>query len=410
LEIFVARQPIFDRKENVYAYELLFRKGTQNYFEGMDGDRATSDVIANSFLTIGMETLTGGRLAFINFTTTLLKNKTALMLPKNIVAIEILENVEPDQEMISACRELKESGYLLVLDDFVFEEKFLPLIELADIIKIDFLLTKGEERVNIVKRLGTRKIKFLAEKVETREDFNQAIQAGYSLFQGYYFCKPFIVAGRNIPPFKLNTLHLLQEINNPEVDFETIEGIIKGDVSLSYNLLKFINSSFFGLKIEINSIKHASVLLGLAEMRKWASIVALQTLGQDKPDELIVNSLVRATFGEALALKTPLRQEAANVFLMGMFSLMDAFLDCPLTDVLEELPLTSEIKQALLGKTSQFNPIYNLVKAYEKADWETFSSFAQRAGLDESGISLLYFQALSKANQLSYKSRTDKMA
>lgn len=401
MEIFVARQPIFDRKEKVFAYELLFRQGMQNHYEGMDGDQATTDVIANSFLTIGMETLTRSKPAFINFTTNLIKGQTAYLLPSDLVVIEILENVEPDQAIILACKNLKEAGYLLALDDFVFEERFKPLIELADIIKIDFTITRGKERVDIVKHLSSHNIRFLAEKVETREEFDQALQAGYSLFQGYFFSKPIIVAGNSMPPFKLNCLRLLQEINNFGSDFRKLEGIIKGDVSLSYNLLKFINSAAFGLKIKINSIRQALVLLGLSEVRKWASLVALQTLGQNKPSELIVNSLVRAAFGEALALKTKLKGEASNIFLMGLFSLMDAFLDRPLAEVLEELPLSQEIKLALLGEDNRFSSILNLVLAYEKGDWAILIECVQRLDVDESEISNLYVQSLTMANQLA---------
>jgi EAL and modified HD-GYP domain-containing signal transduction protein len=401
MEIFVARQPIFDRKEKVFAYELLFRQGVQNYYESMNGDQATIDVIANSFLTIGMETLTRGKRAFINFTTNLIKDQTAYLLPTDLVVIEILENIEPDQDVILACQKLKKAGYLLALDDFVFKEKFKPLIDLVDIIKIDFIITRGNERANIVKTLSSHNIMFLAEKVETREEFDQALQAGYSLFQGYFFSKPFVVIGKNIPSFKLNSLRLLQEIHNVDSNFDKMEVIIKGDVSLSYNLLKFINSAFFGLKMKIISIKQALVLLGLSEVRKWASLVALQTVGKDKPSELIISALVRAAFGEALARKTKLRQEASNIFFMGMFSLMDAFLDRPLAEVLEELPLTQEIKQALLGENNRFSPIYNLVLAYEKAEWIHIMECVQQLDLDESEISGLYLQALTMANQLA---------
>jgi len=401
MEIFVARQPIFDRKERVFAYELLYRQGTQNYYNGMDGDQATLDVITNSFLTIGMKTLTGGRRAFINFTTNLLKNQTAYLLPSNLVVIEILENIEPNSDIILACQKLKKAGYLMALDDFVFEEKFRPLIDLADIIKIDFSITKGNNRTDIVKHLSSPKLKFLAEKVETREDFNQALHAGYSFFQGYFFSKPIVVVGKNISPAKVNGLRLMKAINNPEADFGEIENIIKEDVSLSYNLLKVINSAAFGLKMKINSVKQAIALLGLSNIRKWSSIVTLQTMGEDKSNELTVNSLVRAAFGEALAHRTELKEEASNVFLMGMFSLMDAFLDRPLAEVLDELPLTGDIKRALLGVNNRFSPIYNLILAYEKADWSILMRCIQRVGLDESEITTLYFQALSTANQLA---------
>ena len=401
METYVARQPIFDLKEKVFAYELLFRQGTQNYYEGMDGDQATTDVIVNSFLNIGIETLTRGKRAFINFTTNLIKEQTAYLLPSDLVVVEILENIEPDQDIVLACQKLKEAGYLLALDDFVFKEKFKPLIDLADIIKIDFTTTCEFERIDIVKRLSSHNIMFLAEKVETREEFDQALKAGYSLFQGYFFSKPLVVAGRNIPPFKLNCLRLLQEINNVDSNFKKMEDIIKGDVSLSYNLLKFINSAVFGLKMKINSIKQALVLMGLSEVRKWASLVTLQSVGKDKPNELIINSLVRAAFGEALAYKTKLKQEASNIFFMGMFSLMDAFLDRPLAEVLEELPLTQEIKQSLLGEDNRFSPIFNLVLAYEKADWAHVTDCVQQLDLDESEISVLYLKALTMANKLA---------
>ena len=403
VETFVARQPIFDRKEKIFAYELLFREGNQNYYNSVDRDmdKATEDVISNSFLSIGMDTLTGGKRGFINFTANLLKNQIAYSLPKEHLVIEILENVEPDQDIILACKQLKEAGYTLVLDDFVFEPKFWPLIDLADIIKVDFLSTDARERRLIVQRIGSCKIKFLAEKVETRADFDQAVQMGYSLFQGYYFCKPVVVSGKSIPPFKLNCLRLLEELNNAVTDFEKINTIIKGDVSLTYNLLKFINSSVFGLRTKINSIKQALVLLGLSEVSKWASIIALQNLGEDKPDELIVNSVVRATFGEALARKTAFKEQASNIFLMGMFSLIDAFLDRPLADVMAELPLTNEIKRALLGEDNQIRVFLDLILAYEKADWVNFSVYARKVLIDESEVPNLYLQALTSANQFS---------
>ncbi|HZK53413.1 MAG TPA: HDOD domain-containing protein [Desulfosporosinus sp.] len=401
METFVARQPIIGRNEKIFAYELLFRQGNETSYSSVDGDKATGDVISNSFLTIGIDTLTGGKRAFINFTASLLKNRIAYSLPKEYVGIEILENVEPDQEIILACKQLKEAGYLLVLDDFVFESKFQPLIELVDVIKVDFLNTDVQERRNIIRRVGSGKIKFLAEKVETRDEFEQALHMGYSYFQGYYFHKPVVISGKAIPMFKLNYLRLMGEINNPNVDFDKITSFIKGDVSLSYNLLKFINSSVFCFKTKINSIKQALVLLGLSEVRKWASMMVLQNLGEDKPNALIVNSVVRATFGEALALKTTLKHQASNIFLMGMFSLIDAFLDRPLVDVLAELPLTNEIKKALLGEDNTIRGFLDIIIAYEKGDWVDFSIHANKMNINESEVPNLYLKALASANQFT---------
>ncbi|MDR3543465.1 MAG: HDOD domain-containing protein [Desulfosporosinus sp.] len=401
METFVARQPIFDRREKIFAYELLFRQDKQNSYNSVNGDRATEDVILNCFLSIGMNMLTGGKRGFINFTENSLKSQIAYSLPKEHLVIEVLETVEPDQDIIFACKQLKEAGYLIVLDDFVFEPRFWPLIDLADIIKVDFLSTDVHERRNIIKRIGSRKIKFLAEKVETRADFEQACQMGYSYFQGYYFCKPVVISGKRIPLLKHNLLRLMGKINTPEVDFEIIDTLIKGDVSLSYNLLKFINSSVFGFKSKINSIKQALVLLGMSEVRKWASIIILQNIGDDKPNELIVNSIVRATFGEALASKTIFKEQASNIFLMGMFSLIDAFLDRPLSDVLAELPLTNEVKRALLGEDNQIRAILDLILAYEKGDWVNFSVYAERVNINETDVPDLYLQALISANRFT---------
>lgn len=401
METFVARQPIFDRQEKIFAYELLFRRGNRNFYDGLDGDEATADVITNSFLVIGMPSLTRGKRGFINFTANLLKNQIATILPKESLAVEILESVEPEPEIIQACRQLKEAGHLLVLDDFVFEPKFWPLIDLADMIKVDFLNTNVAERRLIVQRMGSRKIKFLAEKVETREDFAQAVRFGYSYFQGYYFCKPVVVSGKNIPAFKLNCLRLLKEINNPEVTFEQIDSLIKSDVSLSYSLLKFINSSVFGFKSKISNIKQAIVLLGVSEIRKWACLISLKNIAEDKPDELIVNTVVRAVFGEALAGKSALRGQASDIFLMGMLSMIDAFLDRPLSDVLAELPLTEEIKRALLGEDNNCRGFLDLILAYEKADWAGVGKYAKKIRVEETEVPSLYIQALTLANQFT---------
>lgn len=400
-ETFVARQPIFDRKEKIFAYELLFRQGQQNNYDFADGDAASESVIANTFISIGIDTLTGGKRGFINFTENLLMNNIAFSLPKDYLGIEILETVEPSEDIINACMQLKEAGYLIVLDDFVFEPKFWPLIKLADIIKVDFLGTNADERNNILQRINTDKIKFLAEKVETKEDYAQAFRIGYSYFQGYFFSKPALITGKNIAPFEINTLRLIAEINSPDFDFERINNLIKGDIALSYNLLRFINSSAFGIRTKINSIKQALVLLGQKEMRKWASIVILQKAENDKPNELLVNSVVRATFGEALANNSSHRLLAADVFLMGLFSMIDAFLDKPLAEVLAELPLATEIKRALLGEDTQMRAFLDIVLAYEKADWCKLSVYAKRLGIEESIIPSLYVKSITEANHFN---------
>lgn len=195
MEVFVARQPVFDRNLDVYGYELLFRNSHNNFYDGLDENIATSSVISTSLSVIGMENLTGNKRAFINFPYDMLINESATTLPKEFVVIEILENVLPDYYIINACKKLKQLGYILALDDFVLKPEYYPLIELADIIKVDFLLTNSKERESIIKKINYPNIKFLAEKVETRDEYAQAFQLGYSYFQGYFLSKPVIIKG-----------------------------------------------------------------------------------------------------------------------------------------------------------------------------------------------------------------------
>lgn len=400
MNVFVARQPIFDEQQKVYAYELLFRSGWDNFYDQSDGDYASSSVLSHSFLLIGLDSLTRGKRAFINFTRNLLLNEVATIFPKELMAIEILENIEPDDEIIAACKKLKQFGYLLVLDDFVFKVNYKPLVELADIIKVDFLNTKFEERLTIIQRVGSSKIKFLAEKLESRETFEQALELGFSYFQGYFFCKPDVISSHDVPAYKLNYLRLLSEINRPEVNYDKLEKIFKRDLTLSYKLLNYINSAHFGFWNKIRSIKHALALLGLVESKKWLSLIALSCIGKDKPDELVVSSIVRAYFCELIAPKIGLKDRASELFLMGLFSMLDSFLDQPMAEVLDRLPISIEIKNALLGKKSHFRDVLDLILSYEKGHWKQFSEYAAKLKVEEPDIPEFFLKAIEWAQQI----------
>lgn len=400
MEIFVARQPIFDRKQKVYAYELLFRSGfEQNFFDNSDGDASSKQVLTNSFLSIGMDTMTNGKKAFVNFTRKLLLDQVASIFPKDLMVVEILEDIEPDDEMVSACKKLKDLGYLLVLDDFVFAPGYENLINLVDIIKVDFIQTQGTERGTVIHDVGASRIEYLAEKVETQEDFEQAVDLGYSYFQGYYFSKPQIIAGHDVPAHKLNYLQILNEINQPEVDFDELEKVFKQDLSLSYKLLNYMNSVHFGFKNKIRSIKHALSLLGIDESKKWLSLFALQIIGKDKSEELLSMSLIRANSCEMIAPLIGCKNRASELFLMGLFSMIDALLDQPLEGILAKLPLADDIKKALLGEKNQMGDVFELVVNYEKGDWVNFSEYAARLSVKETELIDIFQMALEKATQ-----------
>jgi EAL and modified HD-GYP domain-containing signal transduction protein len=395
MEIFVARQPIFDSQQKIYGYELLFRSGLDNMFRNPDPNQATSKVIVDSFFLLDLSTLTGGKRAFINIPRDILLNEYVFLVPKDLIVAEILETVRPDAEVISACEKLKQAGYLLAMDDFVYDEMYRPLVELADFIKVDFLSTAIDERRSLIRKLTPLGKRFLAEKVETPEVLREASDLGYTYFQGYFFSKPTILSGRDIPAYKLHYLRILREIHRPELDFRELEGIIKQEVSVSFKLLRYINSAFFGLRNKITSILQAIVLLGEKEIKKWISLITLANMGQDKPDELVILAIIRAKFCESLAFYMGLRHRSEDLFLMGMLSLIDAILGQPLSDILKEIPVADDVKKGLLGEENRLHDIYQYVLAFEKGDWDLLSKQTAKLGIDEATSYRLYFDAIN---------------
>jgi len=394
LDSFIARQPIFDDQQRVYGYELLFRSGLDNVFRSSDPDQATSKVLTDSLSLFNFSTLTGGKRGFINITRDILLKDYVLLMPKDQIVVEVLETIQPDAEVIEACRRLKEAGYLLAMDDFVYSEAYQPLVDLADFIKVDFLQTDGDERQELLKKCRRKGSRFLAEKVENRDTFDEAKKIGYSFFQGYFFSKPTVLIQKDIPKFKLHYLNILQEVNRPEMDFGRLGEYVKQEVSLSYKLLRYINSAFFGLRNKITSLKQALVLLGEREIKNWISLVALAGMGEDKPEELAVHAIVRAKFCQSLGPHVGLRQKAEDLFLLGLLSLIDAFLDRPLAEILKEIPIDDEIKTALLGADSSLGNLYRFVLAYEKGEWENLAKHRLPLALDEVLLPRLYLAAV----------------
>jgi len=369
MDIFIARQPIFSRQKKLFGYELLHRGSMDNIFPGTDSDRATSNVVSNTFLNIGLDKLVSSKWALINFTEQHLLDKTALTLPASKIIVEILEHVPPTPEIVQACMELKEKGYVLALDDFVFAEKFEPLIDLADIIKIDFLDQTLPQIKQVKERLKDKKIKFLAEKVETYAQFDAAWKMGFSLFQGYFFNQPEVLKNKEIPASQVNLLSLLAEVNKKNVDLDKVEQLIIPDVSVSYKLLRYINSAYYYLLNEVTSIKHALIYLGVSGTRQFVSLVATSELSSDKPDELLRTSIIRARLCELLAGCGDQQYDTSEVFLLGLFSLLHAMLDMKMVDILERLPLSEHIKEALINHSGPFAIYLETTIAYENGDW-----------------------------------------
>jgi EAL and modified HD-GYP domain-containing signal transduction protein len=398
-DVFVARQPIFDSEQRVHGYELLFRSGRQNTYDGTDGDASTLDVISNSLLDIGFDTLTNGKRGFINFTRNLLLNGVARLLPPELTTLEILEDISPDQEVIDACRRLKETGYQFALDDCVLRMQDNPLLELADIVKVDFKGTDPAMRKEILADLRGRKIDVLAEKVETHEEFREAVDEGYTLFQGYFFSRPAVQSGKKLTGNKLAYLQLMEAVNRPELSYDDLERVIQQDISLTYRLLRFINSVWFSLRSEVTSIRHALVWLGPKEVRKWHALVSLRDAAADKPGELFLRSMTRAKMAEQVGILSTMRKQSSDLFLMGMLSMLDAMMDMPMPEILNKLPLNEQLKMALLGQDCPFHRVLDVVVSYERGDWERFVKCAAYLGMEQSAMPSIFRNSLEWSNQ-----------
>jgi EAL and modified HD-GYP domain-containing signal transduction protein len=399
VDLFIARQPIFDRDQRIYAYELLFRSGPDGAFHHPDPDQASARVIADSLLAMGLTAVAEGKRVFINLTRDLLLKDLIMLLPRDQVVVEVLETVEPDPLVVQACRRLKAAGYLIALDDFTRHPRMAPLVALADIIKVDVLATGLGERRALAKEYRPRGIRLLAEKVETPEGFREARELGYAYFQGYFFARPAVMQARGVPESRLTYLQLLQEALKPDPDFQALDRSIRGDVTLSYKLLRYINSPFFGLRRQVTSIRDALSLLGNREVRRWASLIALASMGADKPAALVQEAAIRGRFCELLAAPVGLGDTAESLFLAGLFSLMDALLDRPLPAILQELSLPGTATGILLGESGPGRSLFESALAYLRGDWANFARCAAGAGLAEDAVPPLHREALAWARE-----------
>jgi len=389
---FVARQPILDRTQNVFGYELLFRNGVEDYFNA-DPELAARSTLDSSLL-YGINVLCDKRRAFVNCTCEVLFKDLITLLPPNQTVAEILETVEPEDRVIEACKRLKAAGYLIALDDFAPNDPRVTLVEFADIIKIDIQATGPEERAGMMRRFGSTKCKLLAEKLETPHEFYQARDMGFVYFQGYFFCRPEIVTGREVPASRLHYIRLLEMVSRREIDMRELEKMLKQEASLCYRLLRYLNSPLFGFALEIKSIRHAIAVLGEREMRRWIRLVVTVGAAEQRCSELVLMGLARARFCELLSNRL---QSNTDLFLMGLLSIMDAILEVSMDVLLEQLPVERETKTTLLGQNSSLRPLYQLMLAQESGEWSQSSALAKQLKLHDEEIASAWWQALQWA-------------
>jgi c-di-GMP-related signal transduction protein len=396
-EIMVSRQPIFNKKKDVFAYELMFKSDLPGSIKNIKDRKAAGDdsslTAIDSLLVNGLKRLSTGKRVVIHFNHQTLLSEFPLMFPSDLLGIEIRENADSENKVTEVVKKMKKAGYLVLVTERVYNEGEINLVKMADIIGVDFH-SRGIQKRDAVLDGSPILPRFLARGIENSSDFELAAKAGYHYFQGDFFSKEDMITCRQIPSYKLNLMRILKEITKPSVQFDKIEKILQKDVSLTYKLLRFVNSAFFGLKTTVQSIRHALTLLGETEVRKFLSFIVLSSIGTDKPQELIRITIIRARFCESIALELGFKSDLSNFFLMGMFSMVNAFLDRPMDEILVDLPLASPVKTALLGKPNHFRDVLELVKDYEKGNWVHLQQMIQQLKIKEKKVAALYLDAV----------------
>lgn len=388
-DVYIGRQPIYGRSLDVYAYELLFRGGNVNFADFTEGDRATSQVILNAFTEIGLDRVVGERMAFLNLTRGFIIGEYPLPVPNHRVVLEVLEDVSPEPDVVAGLKRLKEAGYTIALDDYVPDVLTTPLLELADIVKVDCLDQGPDEIREMIQPLLPFGAKLLAEKIETQEQFDSCRDLGFEYFQGFFLSRPNVIQDRGVPANRLTVLLVLAELQDPAADMERVHELVTQDVALSYKLLRHINTTSFGLRREVESVQEALVYLGLDRVRSLACLFLLASM-DDKPHDLIVTSMLRGKMCQLMAEAATNGPPTDRAFTVGLFSTLDALLDSPMAVILEKLPLHEDLKEALLDGRGDLGGLLASSLAYERGDWEAVGCL----GLDRGQIKAAFLGAV----------------
>jgi c-di-GMP-related signal transduction protein len=374
---FVARQPIYDRSLDVQGYEMLFRAADEDRAEFTDDNAATASTLVTTIADIGLDALVGSKRCFVNVTREFVLNDFARLLPAERVALELNRNDVADLDVQAKLRDLRELGFVIVLDDFVVREDSAPLLELAHFVKLDSLSFTSVQLDLQVDSLSEHEVKLIGTRIENHEAFERCRTAGFDLFQGYFFCQPKTVAGKGIPAARISQIELVAALQNPDVELEDLDRVISRDLGVSYRLLRFVNSAYFSLPRRVDSVHEAIVLLGSRNVRSWATLLTLADI-DDQPSELVRTALVRAKMAEQVAQACG-TVDPESAFTVGLFSVLDAFMGMRMDDVLSELPLSDDLAEALLDRSGLLGELLTWVLTYEKGGFESLTGSSPAA-------------------------------
>jgi c-di-GMP-related signal transduction protein len=393
----VAREPILDLRQRAYGYALSFAPSWTAAEPAARRGRAIADTIAR----IGLDAIAGGRRAFIRVDRSLLLDGLPL-LPSPDIILEIEAGIEVDDDVLRACRELRDAGYSLALDDFDVDAWTAPLVPFVDYLKVDCrrgLDSEARARSIACLKPGVKAV--IATHVEAFDQFEAAAHDGFTAFQGFFFGRPLVVPGRDVAGHHLAALRLLRALNDPNLSIGQLEDLVSHDAALCYRILRTVNSAGFGLRRTVQSMHDALLLLGRDAVRRWASLWALAGLGENRPSEIVVMATVRARCCELIAASARGEAAAGDAFLLGMCSLLDVLLDRPMNVIVAELPLEDETRRALCGEANGKRQLLDCTIAYERGDWAACTSLATAAGINPAIFAAASAEALRWAHELS---------
>ena len=368
-DVFVARQPIYDSAMAVMAFELLYRPSpSETKARIIDPRQATLEVISSAALEIGLDRLSGGQPVHINFPMELLVDVPDLPLPPNLVVIEVLEDVRAEPAVVAGIRKLRARGHRIALDDYSPQISDPRLLDFADIVKLEITHPPAGDLAKLVKELKPRGVQLIAENVETPEDFESCVALGFTGFQGYFLQHPQTFRAKRVPSSRLSTLRLVASLSNEQYSIDEVEMLISQNVSMSYHVLRCINSSYYSLPRKIDSIRQAIVILGIDHLRQLCSLLCLQGF-DDRPPSLFVNAMTRARMCEQLG-RLGGAKDTGPFFITGLFSLLNAMVGMPTQKIVEELPLSPAIARALVAGEGDLGKSLKCTRAYERAAWD----------------------------------------
>ncbi|WP_010630789.1 EAL and HDOD domain-containing protein [Sporolactobacillus vineae] len=395
MDVYVARQPIFDREMKLRGYELLYRQGRHNYYEGTDDQKATATVLSNSVLVAHFSELVDGKRGFINFPGEFLTAGLPRLLPRKKIVVEILERVQATDAVIAACRRLKRDGYTIALDDFSLSNsrEYRALIELADIIKIEFPKVRIPDQLKLIRALRDKTI-FLAEKVETVQQYQLAMRMGYQLFQGYFFSKPAMINKKDIGMLSVSLVTIIKELERKEPDVQKMAGLIEKDLGLSYKVLRLANTVNFGSRYPVRSMQQALVRIGSDQLLQWMHLFLLNSVRNTENNELIKASMIRGKIMALLSNEIGSGDQESDYFIAGIFSSIDSILNDSMDHIIDGLPLDLNVREALLGRENAIRRALDSVIACEQANWEALKKDTDENSILSEKYMTFYLRAL----------------